>query len=98
MPRPSAKTKEELLVENAILKSHEHVRGLLKEELAPFTKTMKEIDKRLDIVEMEVSEIKDVIAPFSIIRRRFWFMIIALSLVIGILSSEFITWVNNLIK
>lgn len=99
MPRTtSSKTKEELIIENAILKSHEHVRSLLKEELEPFTKTIKDIDKRLDVVEIEVSEIKDVIAPFSAIRKRLWFTVIAISLIVGLLTTEFINWVRSIVK
>lgn len=99
MPRTAnSKTKDELLVEIAILKYNEQVRIMLKQELAPFSESIKEIDQRLDIVETEVSEIKDVISPFSIIRKRLWFIIIALSLVVGVITSEFINWVKTIVK
>lgn len=87
MPR-TAKTKEELLVENAILKNNDHLRAVLKEELAPFTKVIKDLDERVGIVERDVEEIKDTIAPFSAIKRRIWFAIIFASLLIGLAGSK----------
>lgn len=87
MPRQT-KTKEELLVENAILKNNDHLRAVLKEELAPFTKVIKELDDRLGVVEREVEEVKDTIAPFSAIKRRIWFAIIFASLVVGVVGDK----------
>lgn len=87
MPR-ATKTKEELLVENAILKNNDHLRAVLKEELAPFSKVIKEIDDRVGIVERDVEEIKDTIAPFSAIKRRVWFAVIAASLAIGVMGDK----------
>lgn len=99
MPRTAnSKTKDELLVEIAILKYNEQVRTMLKQELAPFSESIKEIDHRLNIVETEVSEIKDVIAPFSAIRKRLWFTVIAISLIVGLLTTEFINWVRSIVK
>lgn len=87
MPRQT-KTKDELLVENAILKNNDHLRAVLKEELAPFTKVIKELDTRLGVVEREVEEVKDTIAPFSAIKRRIWFAIIFASLVVGVMGDK----------
>ena len=94
----SKQTKDELLVENAILKHNEQVRIMLKQELAPFSESIKDIDNRLDMVESEVMEIKEVISPFSILRKRLWFIIISLSLIVGVITTEFINWVKTTIK
>lgn len=87
MPR-TTKTKEELLVENAILKNNDHLRAVLKEELAPFTKVIKEIDQRVGIVERDVEEIKDTIQPFTTLRKRIWFFVIFASLLVGLAGSR----------
>lgn len=87
MPR-TAKSKEELLVENAILKNNDHLRAVLKEELAPFTKVIKDLDQRLHVVEREVDEIKDTVAPFSAIKRKIYFAIIFVSLTVGLAGSR----------
>lgn len=87
MPR-TAKTKEELLVENAILRNNDHLRAVLKEELAPFTKVIKDLDERVGIVERDVEEIKDTIAPFTTIKKRIWFAVIFASLLIGLAGSK----------
>lgn len=87
MPR-TTKTKEELLVENAILKNNDHLRAVLKEELAPFTKVIKEIDQRVGIVERDVEEIKDTIHPFTTLRKRIWFFVIFASLLVGLAGSR----------
>ncbi len=89
MPRvASQKTKDELLVENAILRNNDHLRAVLKEELAPFTKVIKDLDKRLVIVEREVEEIKDTVEPFSAIKKRIWFAVIFASLLVGLAGSR----------
>lgn len=87
MPR-TAKTKEELIVENAILKNNDHLRAVLKEELAPFTKVIKDLDERVGIVERDVEEIKDTIQPFTALKKRIWFFIIFASLLIGLAGSK----------
>lgn len=87
MPR-TAKTKEELIVENAILKNNDHLRAVLKEELAPFSRVMKDLDERVGIVEKDVEEIKDTIAPFTTIKKRIWFAVIFASLLIGLAGSK----------
>ena len=89
MPRvASQKTKDELLVENAILRNNDHLRAVLKEELAPFTKVIKDLDKRLVLVEREVDEIKDTVAPFSALKKRIWFAVIFASLLVGLAGSK----------
>lgn len=87
MPR-TAKTKEELIVENAILKNNDHLRAVLKEELAPFTKVIKDLDIRVGVVERDVEEIKDTIHPFTTLRKRIWFAVIFASLLIGLAGSK----------
>ena len=88
MPTRSQKTKEELLVENAILRNNDHLRAVLKEELAPFTKVIKEFEHRLGAVEKEVEEIKDTVAPFSLLKKRIWFAVIFASLLVGLAGSK----------
>lgn len=88
MPRQTQKSKEELIVENAILRNNDHLRAVLKEELAPFTKVIKELDERVGIVERDVEQIKDTISPFTVIKKRIWFAIIFASLLIGLAGSK----------
>ena len=87
MPR-AAKGKDELLVENAILRNNDHLRAVLKEELTPFTRVIKDLDVRLGFVEKEVEEIKDTVAPFTTIKKRIWFSVIFASLLIGLAGSK----------
>lgn len=99
MPRTAnSKTKDELLVENAILKYNEQVRTMLKEELAPFSASIKELNKRMDLVETDVVELKDVMQPFAAIRRKLWFLIIAASITLTIVGGELMNWLRSLIK
>lgn len=99
MPRTTnSKTKDELLVENAILKYNEQVRMMLKQELAPFSESIKQLDKRISEVEDEVFELKDVIQPFSAIRKKLWFIIIAASISIGILGDQISKIITSLLN
>lgn len=94
----SKQTKDELLVENAILKYNEQVRMMLKQELAPFSESIKQLDKRISEVEDEVFELKDVIQPFSAIRKKLWFIIIAASISIGILGDQISKIITSLLN
>jgi hypothetical protein len=90
--------KEELLVENAILKYNEQVRKMLKEELAPFSAEISKLNKRMEVAEIDINDIKETIKPFSVLRQRIWFVVIAFSLILGIASSQFIDLFNKLTK
>lgn len=90
--------KDELLVENAILKYNEQVRKMLKQELAPFSESIKDLDKRVSTVEEHIYEINDLISPFASIRRKLWFWLIGISLFIGVIGNNLGDWVNQLIK
>ena len=90
-------TKDELLVENAILKYNEQVRLMLKQEVAPLAESIKAVDKRIVVLEQDVVEIKEVVEPFSKIRNRIWFIIIALSLIVGIAGDQITNWITSLI-
>lgn len=59
------KTKDELLVENAVLKYNEQVRAMLKEELSPLRKEVENMDRRLKVVE-------ETLQPFTSFRRKLW--------------------------
>lgn len=91
-------SKDELLVENAILKYNEQVRSMLKQELAPFSQSIKELDKRLTRVEEDMTDMKDVMAPFSAIRKKIWFVLVAISLMVGILGNEVASWIKTIVK
>jgi hypothetical protein len=91
----SVQERETLIVENAILKHNEQVRGMLKEELAPFSKAIKELDTRMDAVEKEVTNIKEVVEPFSKLRRRLWFLLIAVSLTVSVLAEKVSSFISN---
>ena len=91
-------TKEELLVENAILKNNENTRKMLKEELAPFTQTIKELENRVNEIENAVGNIFDTIEPFSRLRNKIWFIIIAGSLALGAAGDTISNWLHNLNK
>ena len=95
---PNTPKKETLLVENAILKYNEQVRSMLKEELAPFSASIKELDKRITSVEDEVFNIKDVISPFAAIRKKLWFWLIFISLAVGVAGNNLGDWIGNLFK
>jgi hypothetical protein len=94
----NAPKKEELLVENAILKYNEQVRKMLKEELAPFSEEISKLNKRMERAEIDINEIKDTIQPFSVLRKRIWFVIIFASILVGIAGNQFVSLLNKITK
>ncbi len=80
------KTKEELMVENAILKSYDIVRVMLKEELSPLKLEVGKMDSRLKAVEDELEVIRETIRPFTTFRRRAWGILISFILGGGALA------------
>lgn len=90
-PTPKT-TKEELIVENAILKHNEQVRSMLKQELAPFSEAIKDLDKRVTKLEDDSRYIRDIMEPFSNIRKKLWFILIAISLVSAFASDRIINF------
>ncbi len=66
------KSKEELLIENAILKSQDSVRDMLKAELKPITDSMSGLDSRLKVVESDLVAMKETLAPFTAFRTKVW--------------------------
>lgn len=83
--------REELLVENAILKYNEQVRRMLKEELSPLT-------RRIDSLEDRVKEVEGIVEPLGVIRKRFWFFLIALTLASGVASNKVADYIGSLTK
>lgn len=66
------KAKDELLVENAVLKYNEQVRRMLKEELSPLKKEVAGLDARLITVEQRLKEVEETLNPFTSFRRKAW--------------------------
>jgi hypothetical protein len=66
------KSKEELLIENAILKSQDSIRDMLKEQLKPITDGMSGLDSRLKVVETDLVAMKETLAPFTAFRTKAW--------------------------
>lgn len=66
------KTKDELLVENAVLKYNEQVRKMLQEELSPLKKEVTGIDTRLTKVENRLEVYDETLKPFTSFRRKLW--------------------------
>lgn len=101
---PTTKTKasrDELLIENALLKYNEKVRDMLKEELRPIYKSfdlqnvkIEHLDKRVGNVETDLNNIKDVVEPFSKFRRQMWIFFIGATLLASFMSSS----VQDMIK
>ena len=89
-------TKEELLVENAILKYNEQVRKMLKEELSPLNSKIIGLEDRVEKVETRVKEVEDIIEPFGVIRKRFWFLLIAGTLVVSVLGNKLSGLIANI--
>lgn len=71
------KTKDELLVENAILKYNDQVRMMLKEELSPLRREVENMDRRLKVVE-------ETLQPFTSFRRKLWRNLIYFVLGLGV--------------
>jgi hypothetical protein len=92
------KTKEELIVDNAILRYNDQVRGMLKEELSPLNTKMTSVETRVDKLETRVKEVEDIIEPFGIIRRRFWFLVIAITLAVSIAGNKIADYIGNLTR
>lgn len=91
----SQSNRDELLIENAILKYNERVREMLKQELRPiyvsFENQNTKIEKlniRVDEVEIDIKEIKETVEPFTKFRRLFWIYFIIAILVISLLNQD----------
>jgi hypothetical protein len=92
------KSTEELLIENAILKSGETFRKMLKEELSPLNNHIKTLETRVDTLDTRVREVEEIIEPFGIIRKRFWFLLIAGTLTVSVLGNKLSDYINKLIS
>lgn len=92
------KTKEELLVDNAILRYNDQVRKMLKEELSPLNVKMTSVEMRVNNLEDRVKEVEEIIEPFGIIRRRFWFLVIAVTLVVSVAGTKIADYIGNLTR
>jgi hypothetical protein len=98
MKNVTEKTKEELLVENAVLKYNEQVRQMLKEELSPLNSKMAHVAKRVDNLEERLKEVDNIVEPFGIIRRRFWIFVISVTIVAGVAGSKITDWIGTIGK
>ena len=94
MTKPT--TKEELLVENAILRYNEQVRKMLKEELSPLNSKMTGLELRVGKVEKRVKEIEEIVEPFGIIRKRFWLVLIAVALSSSVAGSKIAEYIGKI--
>jgi hypothetical protein len=94
----AAKTKDELIVDNAILRYNDQVRKMLKEELSPLNTKITGLEVRVDGLESRVKEVEDIIEPFGIIRRRFWFLVIAVTLAVSVAGSKIADYISNLTR
>lgn len=89
-------SKEQLLIENAVLKYNEQVRKMLRDELSPLNQKMTGVENRVNKLEDRVKEVEDIIEPFGIIRRRFWFLVIAVTLAVSVAGSKIAEYIGNL--
>jgi len=96
--RKTKSNKDELLVEIAILKYNEQVRKMLKEELSPLNAHIGKLEERVESLEDRVKEVEQVIEPFSVIRKRFWLVLIAITMGVGVASTQVSTLINTITK
>ena len=95
MPTNKSKaTRDELLIENALLKYHERVREMLKQELGPIYKSfdlqnikIEHLDKRVGNVETDLNNIKEVVEPFSKFRKQMWIFFVGATLIASFMSQ-----------
>lgn len=80
MPKTSEKTKEELLVENAILKSYDVVREMLRSELNPLKKDVEDLTTKTGDLEDRLKAVEEVLQPFVTFRKKLWTWIITVLL------------------
>jgi hypothetical protein len=92
----AVKTKEELLVDNAILRYNDQVRKMLKEELSPLNTKITGLEARVDGLEGRVKEVEQIIEPFGIIRRRFWFLVIAVTLAVSVAGTKIADYIGKI--
>ena len=92
------KSNEELLIENAILKSGETFRQMLKEELSPLNTHIKTLETRVDNLDTRVKEVESIIEPFGIIRKRFWFLLIVGTLTVSVAGNKLSEQINKLMN
>jgi hypothetical protein len=94
------KSKEELLIENAILKQSEVItenfRKTLKEELSPLNVHIKTLEDRVDTLDDRVKTVEEIIEPFGIIRRRFWFFLIAGTLIVSVAGNKLSDYISKM--
>lgn len=98
MTNSKTQTKEELIVENAILKYNEEVRKMLKEELSPLNSHITGLELRVNKLDTRVKTVEEIIEPFGIIRKRFWYILIVGTLSISILGNKLSEYVNKIIN
>lgn len=98
MTKSPSQAKEELLVENAILRYNEQVRKMLKEELSPLNMKITGLETRVENVEKRVKEIEDIVEPFGIIRKRFWLVLIVVALGSSVAGTKIADYLGELMK
>jgi len=83
-------TREELLIDNAILRYNKEVSMMLDEKLLPLTKNQSRLEADFREITVRLDELEETIKPFTAFRRRLWH-----GLVFAILGASVIAIVYN---
>lgn len=101
-PKVTQDTRDELLIENAILKYNEKVRDMLKEELKPIymsfdaqNSKIEHMDRRVGKLEADVKDIKDVIEPLAKFKRQMWLFFIGAMLLVAMMDTDVLAIISN---
>lgn len=85
------KTREELMIENAILQFKDQVDEMLEKRLTPLTSSIDNLSSTVESHDARLKFLEDIINPFAMFRRKLWSMIIYAVLTFAIIS---IVWVE----
>ena len=91
-------TKEELLVENAVLKYNEQVRKMLKEELNPLHKKLELAEEHRVAMDIRLQKVEEIVEPLQTIKNRFWLTIITVALASSVAGTKIAEFISNLIN
>lgn len=86
------------LIQNAILKNNDQTRRMLKEELSPLNTHIGNLERRVDDLDARVKEVEQIIEPFGIIRKRFWFFLITATLVVSVAGNKLSDMIANITR
>jgi hypothetical protein len=94
----ATQSKEELLIENAILKYNQQVSKMLDEKLQPIKTSYDKLESHIYSIEDRLKSVEQDVEPLTKLRRNIWIMIVMVAIVTSITSDRALNYIQNLIK